>query len=134
MKVEHTVHTVHTLHATRDTNTHHISPRILPLYVHASLPSLPPVLERIYVEQSAIGRGVGASLMRQAIAVAVNEGYHTLWLGVWEDNPNKKSADFYRGSHSSLPPTTSRIPLYHLLTTPLIPSLIPILYTKTSGS
>ena len=37
--------------------------------------------------------------MRQAIAVAVSEGYETLWLGVWENNPDKKSSSFYRGRY-----------------------------------
>jgi ribosomal protein S18 acetylase RimI-like enzyme len=46
----------------------------------------PIELERLYVDRSAIGRGVGAALMRAALDRARVSGHHTLWLGVWERN------------------------------------------------
>ena len=46
----------------------------------------PVELERLYVDHSAIGRGVGAALMRAALDAARSGGYRTLWLGVWERN------------------------------------------------
>lgn len=46
----------------------------------------PVELERLYVQQSAIGGGIGAALMRACLDVAGNGGYRTLWLGVWERN------------------------------------------------
>jgi ribosomal protein S18 acetylase RimI-like enzyme len=48
----------------------------------------PVELERIYVDKSAIGRGVGAALMEACLDAARRGGHRTLWLGVWERNPN----------------------------------------------
>ena len=44
-------------------------------------------LQRIYVHQHAIGRGIGAQLMKTAITSARQQNADTLWLGVWEHNP-----------------------------------------------
>ena len=41
---------------------------------------------RLYVDSRWHGKGVGASLMDRAIQIAHDEGYETLWLGVWEKN------------------------------------------------
>ena len=46
----------------------------------------PVELERLYVDRSAIGRGVGAALMRASFDAARSAGHRTLWLGVWEHN------------------------------------------------
>lgn len=46
----------------------------------------PLELHRIYVDSGAIGRGVGAALMRAVLAHAEETGHETLWLGVWERN------------------------------------------------
>ena len=46
----------------------------------------PGELERLYVDRSAIGRGVGAALMRASLDAAHSSGHRTLWLGVWERN------------------------------------------------
>jgi len=46
----------------------------------------PIELERLYVDRSAIGQGMGSRLMQTAIDEAVLLGYDTLWLGVWEQN------------------------------------------------
>ncbi len=46
----------------------------------------PIELERLYVEQSAIGQGIGAALMRASLDAARDLGYRTVWLGVWENN------------------------------------------------
>jgi ribosomal protein S18 acetylase RimI-like enzyme len=54
----------------------------------------PIELERLYVDSSAIGRGVGAALMRASLDVARSGGYRTLWLGVWERNARARS--FYK--------------------------------------
>jgi GNAT superfamily N-acetyltransferase len=41
---------------------------------------------RIYAEQSAIGKGVGKSLMQYALDLAREKGKNWVWLGVWEHN------------------------------------------------
>lgn len=46
----------------------------------------PIEIERIYVERNAIGRGLGAALMRRCLEEAVARGRRTVWLGVWEHN------------------------------------------------
>jgi ribosomal protein S18 acetylase RimI-like enzyme len=51
-------------------------------------------LERLYVSLEWLGRGVGAALMRVCIAEAVQKGYRTIWLGVWENNHRART--FYR--------------------------------------
>lgn len=53
----------------------------------------PIKLERLYVDQSAIGSGVGATLMRASLNTAQLAGYRTLWLGVWERN--QRAIAFY---------------------------------------
>ena len=54
----------------------------------------PLELERIYVHQHAIGQGVGAALMQQAIAEGKGAGFQTIWLGVWKENA--KAISFYQ--------------------------------------
>lgn len=50
-----------------------------------SVTGMDPVeLQRLYVNRSAIGRGVGAALMRASLDAARSAGHRTLWLGVWE--------------------------------------------------
>lgn len=46
----------------------------------------PVELQRIYVDQSAIGQGLGAALMAECLDAARAGGHRTLWLGVWERN------------------------------------------------
>ena len=53
----------------------------------------PVELERLYVDQSAIGHGVGAALMRASFDAARSAGHRTLWLGVWEHNA--RAISFY---------------------------------------
>jgi ribosomal protein S18 acetylase RimI-like enzyme len=48
--------------------------------------SKPVELERIYVENSLIGRGYGSALMKECFREALRIGYETMWLGVWEKN------------------------------------------------
>lgn len=47
----------------------------------------PVELVRLYLAREWIGRGLGAALMREAIAAAERLGGQTLWLGVYERNP-----------------------------------------------
>ena len=54
----------------------------------------PVELERIYVDESAIGRGVGAALMEACLDAARRGGHRTLWLGVWERNA--RAISFYK--------------------------------------
>jgi ribosomal protein S18 acetylase RimI-like enzyme len=49
---------------------------------------------RLYARRSAIGTGVGATLMQHAIREAAARGMEALWLGVWEKNT--RAIDFYR--------------------------------------
>jgi ribosomal protein S18 acetylase RimI-like enzyme len=53
----------------------------------------PVELQRLYVNRSAIGHGVGATLMRACLEVARSAGHRTLWLGVWERNA--RAISFY---------------------------------------
>lgn len=53
----------------------------------------PVELQRFYVDRSAIGRGVGAALIRASLDAARSAGHRTLWLGVWERNA--RAISFY---------------------------------------
>jgi N-acetylmuramoyl-L-alanine amidase len=46
----------------------------------------PIELQRVYVDRSALGLGVGAALMQASLEAARSAGQRTLWLGVWEHN------------------------------------------------
>ena len=48
----------------------------------------PIELVRIYVIQELKGRKVGSLLMQKCLDEARGRGYDTIWLGVWEHNPN----------------------------------------------
>jgi diamine N-acetyltransferase len=71
-------------------------------YLKLSLSPNPPQLgdaaaieiARIYAVQKAIGKGVGAALMRQALEMAAAFGKSVIWLGVWERN--LKAISFYK--------------------------------------
>ena len=54
----------------------------------------PLEIERLYVDQSLIGKGVGRALIDQCMAEALARGYRTVWLGVWERNT--RAIKFYR--------------------------------------
>ena len=54
----------------------------------------PVELVRLYVARESLGSGVGASLMQACIDEASQEGFETLWLGVWEHN--HRAQTFYR--------------------------------------
>ena len=53
----------------------------------------PVELQRLYVDRSAMGHGVGAALMRASLDAARSAGHRTLWLGVWERNA--RAISFY---------------------------------------
>ncbi|MFL5814064.1 MAG: GNAT family N-acetyltransferase [Bdellovibrionia bacterium] len=46
----------------------------------------PVEILRLYVDSRWHGKGVGAALMERCIQLAREEGFQTLWLGVWERN------------------------------------------------
>lgn len=50
-------------------------------------------IARIYVLADWIGKGIGRLLMQKCIDTAIQKGYSTLWLGVWEHN--QRAIDFY---------------------------------------
>jgi len=54
----------------------------------------PLELARIYVSRQWLGKGIGDSLMEAAIVRATNDGYATLWLGVWQRN--ERAQRFYQ--------------------------------------
>ena len=54
----------------------------------------PVELQRLYVDRSAMGHGIGAALMRASLDAARSAGHRTLWLGVWERNA--RAISFYR--------------------------------------
>lgn len=43
-------------------------------------------LQRLYVDLTYHGNGVGKVLMQEAERVARNMGFRNMWLGVWEEN------------------------------------------------
>lgn len=45
-------------------------------------------LERIYVLATHQGKGIGQTLMDEAIGMAREAGYNLVWLSVWEKNPD----------------------------------------------
>jgi GNAT superfamily N-acetyltransferase len=51
-------------------------------------------LERLYVDDVMVGRGVGAQLMRVCLDHASSGDHRTIWLGVWE--LNQRAMRFYR--------------------------------------
>nr|WKN38032.1 arsenic resistance N-acetyltransferase ArsN2 [Tunicatimonas sp. TK19036] len=51
-------------------------------------------IQRIYVQQSAIGKGIGAQLLQVALRYAQTNAYTTAWLGVWEHNA--RAITFYQ--------------------------------------
>jgi ribosomal protein S18 acetylase RimI-like enzyme len=53
----------------------------------------PVELQRLYVDRSAFGHGVGAALMRASLDAARLAGHRTLWVGVWERNA--RAISFY---------------------------------------
>lgn len=53
----------------------------------------PIEIERLYVDRNALGRGVGAALMRHCLKHAASGGHGTVWLGVWERN--QRAIAFY---------------------------------------
>lgn len=61
-------------------------------------------LQRIYVDKSCAGTGIGSKLMNACLDKAKEMGKKTMWLGVWEHNPNAirfyERYGFYKvGSH-----------------------------------
>lgn len=50
----------------------------------------PVELVRLYLEQWATGQRYGDGLMAACCQLALEEGYQTLWLGVWEHNPRAR--------------------------------------------
>jgi ribosomal protein S18 acetylase RimI-like enzyme len=54
----------------------------------------PIELARLYVVGDMHGKGVAGALMTEMLARSANEGFKTIWLGVWEHNERAKA--FYR--------------------------------------
>ncbi len=54
----------------------------------------PIELKRIYIVERVWGTGVGLALLNHCRILAKNEGFDTLWLGVWQENQRGQS--FYR--------------------------------------
>ncbi|MFD1142090.1 GNAT family N-acetyltransferase [Larkinella insperata] len=50
-------------------------------------------IQRLYVAEQQIGKGLGKQLMEYCLNQARQEGYATAWLGVWERN--LRAIDFY---------------------------------------
>lgn len=62
-------------------------------------------IERIYVRTIFQKQGIGRYLMNKAIDLATGLGEKTIWLGVWEKNPNaiafyNKNGFVKTGAHS----------------------------------
>jgi diamine N-acetyltransferase len=63
------------------------------MIIHETSGSMSEV-ERIYVDESQKGKGLGKILIEKAIERAVFYKNDWLWLGVWEENP--KALAFYK--------------------------------------
>lgn len=46
----------------------------------------PVELVRLYINKDVIGQGYGSKLMQACLERANQEGFETIWLGVWEKN------------------------------------------------
>lgn len=51
-------------------------------------------VERIYVRQAYLGKGIGQLLFNHALTLAKDKGKAYVWLGVWEKN--EKAIRFYK--------------------------------------
>lgn len=51
----------------------------------------PMKLKRLYVHQSALGRGVGPALMQRCVEAAQENQQDAIWLTVWEHNPRAQA-------------------------------------------
>ena len=51
-------------------------------------------LKRIYILERVWGKGVGDVLLRRCERVAIETGYESIWLGVWQQNQRGQS--FYQ--------------------------------------
>jgi ribosomal protein S18 acetylase RimI-like enzyme len=51
-------------------------------------------MEKIYVLQEYLGKGVGKKLMQQSVVAAVHEKYDWMYLGVWQHNT--RAIEFYK--------------------------------------
>jgi len=51
-------------------------------------------MEKIYVRQDYLGKGVGKKLMQQSIVAAVHEKLEWMYLGVWQHNT--RAIEFYK--------------------------------------
>jgi len=80
--------TVWLIHQTADSRSPLVGYALLK--AHASLPCIPgntPIeLVRLYIDCAAIGQGYGSKLMQTCLTDAAQNGFDTLWLGVWEKN------------------------------------------------
>lgn len=47
----------------------------------------PVELRRIYILERVYGKGYGARLLEHSLKLAADQGFDTLWLQVWEENP-----------------------------------------------
>lgn len=54
----------------------------------------PVELQRLYISLGAHGKGLGKALSLAADGLAREQGFRTMWLGVWEEN--HKAQAFYR--------------------------------------
>jgi ribosomal protein S18 acetylase RimI-like enzyme len=57
----------------------------------------PVELQRIYANPAYIGKGVGKALLQASIRQAREGQFSTLWLGVWEHNPQAIAFYHYMG-------------------------------------
>lgn len=55
-----------------------------PCIRHLSGPTIE--LQRLYVEPDSHGQGLGKLLVTQVEAIARQQGFKAIWLGVWEEN------------------------------------------------
>lgn len=51
-------------------------------------------IARFYIEKAYFGKGIAQNLMQACIEFAREQGYNTIWLGVWKQNP--RAIRFYQ--------------------------------------
>ena len=51
----------------------------------------PIELNRLYVHQKFLGKGIGPALIEKCFDVGKGKGHDVIWLGVWEYNPRAEA-------------------------------------------
>jgi ribosomal protein S18 acetylase RimI-like enzyme len=66
--------------------------RLVRDYTEPGITAKRPIeLNRLYVHQRFLGKGVGPALMEKCFEIGKENGHDVIWLGVWEYNPRAQA-------------------------------------------